>query len=326
MIKNNLKNMICGMCMAAADSVPGVSGGSVAYLMGFYRRLVDAVEGLTSLRLERVRPHVPFLVTLGLGWAAGFGLCVSVLSAFFKQDIYGASSLFLGFTAAATVVLLSDREVRSGWNVRRVGCLILGAAAVCTAAQFGVISRFTFQLMSPDLLTGGLLFLIGAAAISAMILPGISGSTILLIFGLYVPIIDAVKSLLQLDFRYVPALMFFVLGLWIGITVFIRFLKRQMADHGTAVKFGVAGMVIGSLYAIVVGPLRVHGYGGSILSLSNFQPLLFLVGALGVLALELFKHRSEIKGGASKLKARKNPVLLKASFRRPLSLGKRQGR
>lgn len=292
MFKKSVKNMVCGMCMAAADSVPGVSGGSIAYLMGFYQRLVDAVEGITSWNKKKIHKNVPFLLTLGFGWVIGFGLCVSVLSAFFKRDIYGASSLFLGFTIAAAVFLMMDPEVRCGWTLKRAGCLILGTASVCAAAQLGVISHFSFQLLHLDALTGVLLFLIGALAISAMILPGISGSTILLIFGLYVPVIDAVKNTMHMDFRYLPALLIFILGVWIGITGFIRLLKRLLAAHGTAMKFNVAGMVIGSIYAIILGPLTVRSYGGSMLSLSNGRPLLFLAGVLLVALLEIFRARS----------------------------------
>ena len=60
MFKKSLKNMVCGMCMAAADSVPGVSGGSIAYLMGFYQRLVDAVEGITSWNKRKYTRMYPF--------------------------------------------------------------------------------------------------------------------------------------------------------------------------------------------------------------------------------------------------------------------------
>ena len=187
---------------------------------------------------------------------------------------------------------MMDPEVRCGWTLKRAGCLILGAASVCAAAQLGVISHFSFQLLHLDALTGVLLFLIGALAISAMILPGISGSTILLIFGLYVPVLDAVKNTMHMDFRYLPALLIFILGVWIGITGFIRLLKRLLAAHGTAMKFNVAGMVIGSIYAIILGPLTVRSYGGSMLSLSNGRPLLFLAGVLLVALLEIFRARS----------------------------------
>lgn len=292
MKQNYLKNAACGMCMAAADSVPGVSGGSIAYLMGFYQQLVDAVEAVTSLNREKIKEHGPFLVTLGMGWIIGFGLCVSILSVFFKQDIYDASSLFLGFTIAAAVFLLMDSEIRHGCTVRRIGCLILGAVCVCAAAQLGTVSQFSIPLTHLTPVNGILLMLIGATAISAMILPGISGSTILLIFGVYVPVINAVKDVMHLDFRAVPALLCFILGIWFGITVFIRFLKRLMAVYGTAVKFNVAGMVIGSVYAIILGPVTVRSYGGSMLSLSNWSPLMFGVGVLIVAALEFFRRRS----------------------------------
>ncbi|MGN1382903.1 MAG: DUF368 domain-containing protein [Eubacterium sp.] len=316
MIKKSLKNMVCGMCMAAADSVPGVSGGSIAYLMGFYQRLVDAVEGITSWNKEKIRGHLPFLLTLGFGWIIGFGLCVSVLSAFFRQDIYGASSLFLGFTIAAAVFLMADPQVRQGWTLKRAGCLLLGIASVCAAAQLGVISRFTFQLLHLDAVTGILLFLIGALAISAMILPGISGSTILLIFGLYVPVIDAVKNTMHMDFRYLPALLIFLLGVWVGISGFIRLLKRLLAAHGTAMKFNVAGMVIGSIYAVILGPVTVSSYGGSMLSFSNCKPALFSAGVLLVALLEIVRSRS----ARQKIQRREKSLFQKKTGKLPLDM------
>ena len=90
-----------GFCMALADSVPGVSGGTIAFILGFYERFLDALHGLFRGRGAERRAGLRYLLKLGLGWAVGMAACVLALSGLFEKNIYFMSSLFLGLTAAS---------------------------------------------------------------------------------------------------------------------------------------------------------------------------------------------------------------------------------
>lgn len=91
-----LKDGINGFCMALADSVPGVSGGTIAFIMGFYDRFIGGIHDLVFGRIEEKKRAVKYLARLGVGWMIGMALAVVILSSLFESHIYVVSSLFLG--------------------------------------------------------------------------------------------------------------------------------------------------------------------------------------------------------------------------------------
>lgn len=86
---------IRGFCMALADSVPGVSGGTIAFLLGFYDQFIDSMDDLLRGSLEKKKKALFFLVKLGIGWACGMILAVLVLTSVFESHIYAISSMFI---------------------------------------------------------------------------------------------------------------------------------------------------------------------------------------------------------------------------------------
>ena len=88
---------IGGFLMALADSVPGVSGGTIAFLLGFYDDFINSLSNLFSRRRETRIKALRFLVNLGVGWIIGFIMAVLILTTVFEKNIYAVSSLFLGF-------------------------------------------------------------------------------------------------------------------------------------------------------------------------------------------------------------------------------------
>lgn len=92
-----LLQFVRGFCMALADSVPGVSGGTVAFLLGFYDRFIDSIDDLLLGNMEKKKSALLFLVKLGIGWVTGMILAILLLSRVFESHIYAISSLFIGF-------------------------------------------------------------------------------------------------------------------------------------------------------------------------------------------------------------------------------------
>ena len=193
-----LREGINGFCMALADSVPGVSGGTVAFIMGFYDRFIGSIHNLAFGNLKEKKTALRYLIKLGIGWAVGMILAVLILSALFESHIYIVSSVFIGFIAGAIpLIILEEKEC-----VRNVGkgiifCL-LGIILVAGITWMnGRITGGSVNLAYFSIGTGIRLFFIGMIAISAMFLPGISGSTLLLVFGAYIPVITAVRGRCQ---------------------------------------------------------------------------------------------------------------------------------
>ena len=101
---------IHGFCMALADSVPGVSGGTVAFLLGFYDRFVDSLDDLISGTKEKRIAALRYLIKLGIGWGIGFLSAVLVLANVFESHIYLISSLFMGFILFAIPVVIMEEK------------------------------------------------------------------------------------------------------------------------------------------------------------------------------------------------------------------------
>ena len=101
-------------------------------------------------------------------------------------------------------------------------------------------------------------FLSGMIAISAMILPGISGSTILLIFGVYIPILNKIKQFLSLDFSVLPIIIVFGLGVIFGVLFFTKLLRKCLEKKRSATMYAILGMMIASIYSIVMGPTTLE--------------------------------------------------------------------
>ena len=139
------------------------------------------------------------------------------------------------------------------------------------------------------------LFLIGMVAISAMFLPGISGSTLLLIFGAYIPVITAVRGILGLQLKYFPALVFFGLGILTGAVTVVKGIKICLEKFRTQAVYTILGMMIGSFYAILQGPTTL-AVPKAALGLSNFQPVACLIGVALVLGMQVAKERDRNRG------------------------------
>ena len=136
--------------------------------------------------------------------------------------------------------------------------------------------------------TGVSFFFVAMIAISAMVLPGISGSTLLLIFGLYVPIMNAIKSVLSFDFEALPAVIVFGLGILAGIATIVRLVKVALEHFRSQTVYAIVGLMIGSLYAIVMGPTTLE-VPQSAMGISTFSILFFFIGGIMILGLQLLK-------------------------------------
>ncbi len=246
----NIMVAVKGACMGAADVIPGVSGGTIAFIMGIYDEFVGS---LASINAEALRllfkgrfaafwKHIngSFLLSLvigiGISIIALAGLMQMLLSDFPIQTW----AFFFGLIVASSLFII--RGI-SGWKLRE-GLLMV----------FGILLGAVICTLSPTQTPDGLwfIFLSGALAICAMILPGISGSFILLILGKYEYVLGAISGLVAgVDpGRNLLILGVFGLGAIIGILSFSRFLHWLLARWQKETMIVLAGFIIGSLVKI----------------------------------------------------------------------------
>lgn len=285
-------NIIRGIFMAFADSVPGVSGGTVAFVMGFYTQFIQSINALVSKSSQDVKKDAfIFLAKIGIGWIGGFILSVLFISSLFEMHIYQISSLFLGFIVFSLPIIYREEKQALVHHKQHLLYSFIGLVAVVLITYFNPVSSGNNVPMSITLLSLGLaiyVFLAGMIAISAMVLPGISGSTLLLIFGLYAPIITGIKEILHLNFTPLPFLIVFGLGVLTGAFSVVRLLNKLLISRRSQLIYLIFGLMIGSLYAVVMGPTTLDTPQAPI-SLSTFSLLFFAIGGCMIWGLEKMK-------------------------------------
>ena len=287
-----LREGINGFCMALADSVPGVSGGTIAFILGFYDRFIGSINDFVFGKMEKKKSAFKYLVKLGIGWMIGMVLAVLLLSSLFESHIYTVSSLFIGFIAGSIPLIILEEKESFRDVAKGILFCIAGIVVVAGIAWLnGKTGASSMDLAQFQIGTGIRLFFTGMIAISAMFLPGISGSTLLLIFGAYIPVITAVRGLLGMDFSYLPLLMFFGFGVLTGAVTVVKGIRICLEKFRTQSVYAILGMMIGSFYAIMQGPATLK-VPQPAMGIGNFQILAGLVGLALVLGMQMMKERS----------------------------------
>lgn len=287
--------MFHGFCMALADSVPGVSGGTIAFLMGFFDDFIGSTEDLLLGKMDKKKKALNYLIKLGAGWVIGFGASVLVLTAVFESHIYAISSLFIGFILfAIPVVIMEEKKCLKEKPLAAIA-LLIGAALVVALTFFTVGGEGnTVSIDNPNIGTYVYVFFAGAIAICAMVMPGISGSTLLLIFGLYISIINAVKELMHLNFQYFPIILVFGLGVITGLASTVKLIRSALEKHRSVMVYLIIGMMLGSLYSVVMGPATLD-IPKDPMTFRTFNWLFFLIGGVIIIGIQLMGMKKSSK-------------------------------
>lgn len=277
--------LVGGFLMGAADLVPGVSGGTIALVIGIYERLVAQVRtgaavlgaGLrgrfTAARADLAELQWRFVLPLGLGILTALAVLSSLLEHLLEEQPVLLSGLFLGLVAGS--VAIAAREFRTPPAAREWTVMVATAVVV-----FLVLGLRAGRVEDPAL---AVLFLGGAVAVCAMILPGISGSFILLLMGLYDPVISAVS---QRDLTVVAVV---GVGAVVGLATFSTLLHWLLEHHHEVVLAALIGLMAGSLRVLWPWPAGEHGVGETALGAPDGQVLatvgLAVVGVLFVVVI-----------------------------------------
>ena len=239
-LKDYVVLMLKGMGMGAADVVPGVSGGTIAFIVGIYDELINSIKSinLESLKLfftgkwgafwKKINGNFLFFLLAGIGISV-FSLAKLITWLLVDHPIL-VWSFFFGLVLASTWFVSKDIKEWKSWKT-------------WIAFVIGVVIAFYITVATPAETPSNLLFIFvcGAIAICAMILPGISGSFILVLLGKYFFIMDAVKTL------DVVVMVVFAAGACIGITSFSRVLSYALAHFRNITLAVLTGFMLGSL-------------------------------------------------------------------------------
>ena len=259
--------------MGAADIVPGVSGGTMAFILGIYERLLNALKSLNgdalynfiTFKWRALGQSVDFktLIAVGLGIGGAIFFFTHIISLpellkLYKARVYG---FFFGLVFGTIILLLWRYQSSKLWNLMM---LLLGAMA-------GIALLFLKPTVLPN--TPIWMFGSGMVAVTAMLLPGISGSYILLLLGKYEPILNAVQ---QHKWAFLSV---FMLGMIAGGLLFVRAISWLMQKYHDSVIFFITGLIAGTLP--MLWPLQYWKGGGDAQELGIIGGL--MLGGVGII-------------------------------------------
>lgn len=231
-----------GIGMGAADVIPGVSGGTIAFLTGIYEELLGSIKSINTQafkllftgRLGQFWKHINgnFLISLILGIGISFFSLAKLMQYLMANEPIPLWSFFFGLIIASAILILKDIDLTKIKHLLALALGIAAGAAICLISPTETPNDLWF------------IFLCGAIAICAMILPGISGSFILLLLGKYEYMLKALTDL------NIVLILTFVVGAAIGIVSFSHFLTWLLKKYHVTTISALAGIMIGSLVKV----------------------------------------------------------------------------
>ncbi len=236
--------LICikGMLMGVCDSVPGVSGGTIAVAANIYDRIINAIGAVDAEALRLLLSGRPrqfwrrvdgaFLLTLGLGIAGGLLLSANLILYLIENYPEPLRAFFIGLIIAAAGLLRAEASARDWRNILPA----LGGALLVLLVSMAAPNEARLSMVY--------LFICGMIAVSAMLLPGLSGAFILILLGAYNHMLAALANL------DIPVLLVFLAGCALGAALMSRILGWLLLSHRRFAYAFIRGMLVGSIPAL----------------------------------------------------------------------------
>ena len=254
-----LKRLFCGVIIGIANIIPGVSGGTMMVTLGMYDRLISSVTNIFKDFKRGILFLIPLIIGMGIG-IVGFTYIVEYL---LKQHTLPTCMAFIGLILGGLPMLwgkLNEKrdETRRNFNIADILCFLLFMAVVIVLPLIKGNGN-TMNAIEPSLLMAIILFFVGIIAAATMIIPGVSGSMVLMILGYYYGILNGIKlffeALKSFDvagiFSQCAILVPFGIGVLIGIFGVAKLINYLFNTHGVSTYCGIFGLILASPFAII---------------------------------------------------------------------------
>nr|WP_295678974.1 DUF368 domain-containing protein [uncultured Lachnoclostridium sp.] len=260
-----LKDILCGILMGIANIIPGVSGGTMAVSMGIYDRIIGSITNL----FKQFKKSVMTLLPYGIGMVVAIIGLSYFIETFFEKYPLQTGSLFVGLILGGVPILIkkvskktsTERKSKThGFDAISVVLFILFFALIILLQIFGSDKEAKITL-SVSVIQMVKLFIIGVIASATMVIPGVSGSMILLILGYYNPIIETINSTIKAlspwnfdtILHNVAILAPFGIGVLVGIFAIAKIIEFLLSRYEKRTYFAILGLVLASPFAIYMG-------------------------------------------------------------------------
>lgn len=234
-----------------------ISASVLALVMGVYKRILNIVNNFKS----EFKKEWKFILALGLGIC--LSALVSCLLIGFTYEKYPVATLlfFVGLIAGGLPVVTN--KIKNKFNLKNAFWLVVGFLALLSLSIFGVSNEATISSSTRDLI---IIFFVGMTAAGTMIIPGVSGSAILVTLGYYKPMLDVIKNLVKFNSLNTNIIIagIFILGMILGIIIVSKLMDYFLNKHETKSFFAITGFVVASIVNLIV---MILGYKIKLLEL-----------------------------------------------------------
>ncbi|HDG9546739.1 DUF368 domain-containing protein [Staphylococcus aureus] len=243
-------NILKGFAMGTSDLVPGVSGGTIALLLGIYNQFIASISGIFS---RRFWPSFTFLIPIIIGMLLAMGSLSNLFNYLLSQHHIPTMFFFGGLIIGIIPYLLKISNYKTSFTTKHYMMVIAGIAILIVITLMNNGDKHAGETLT---LSTGLIikyFIAGMCASSAMLLPGISGSFMLLVFGVYGTVMLAISEVVKLNFTGLPILLAVGFGVLAGFIISSKIIQYFLTHHKLMTFALIIGFVVGSLFAVFPG-------------------------------------------------------------------------
>lgn len=243
-------NILKGFAMGTSDLVPGVSGGTIALLLGIYNQFIASISGIFS---RRFWPSFTFLIPIIIGMLLAMGSLSNLFNYLLSQHHIPTMFFFGGLIIGIVPYLLKISNYKTSFTTKHYMIVIAGIAILIVITLMNNGDKHAGETLT---LSTGLIikyFIAGMCASSAMLLPGISGSFMLLVFGVYGTVMLAISEVVKLNFAGLPILLAVGFGVLAGFIISSKIIQYFLTHHKLMTFALIIGFVVGSLFAVFPG-------------------------------------------------------------------------
>ena len=242
-----------GFIMGIANIIPGVSGGTLAIILGIYENFISSISHL----FKNFKENIKFLIPVGLGIGSSILILSGVIEYSYNNFPFSTMMFFVGLVLGGIPLLV--KKVRGKKELKDFSSYLIflitfSIVIVMACAEFLFDIDMVVSFDNMTIFSYIILFIVGVAAAATMVIPGVSGSLVLMLLGYYYPILSAISSFFKFENLVNNTLILgiFGVGVLVGIVLISKLLEMLFKKHKTKTYFGVLGFVFASIIAIPI--------------------------------------------------------------------------
>ena len=248
-MKNAIINAVKGFIIGISNIIPGVSGGTLAITLGIYEKIIDAISHF----FKNFKENLKFLIPLGIGMVISLITMSGFISECYERNALVTTFFFVGLILGGIPPIFSKVKDITDHKKKNWIAFIFTFALVIFISLLDIIFGLNTVDFSNLTITGYIiLLLVGVLTSSTMVIPGISGSLVLMVIGYYKPILDVVKNVTSFELNNLIILGVFAVGVLIGLVLIAKLVERLIKKQPIITYHGILGFVTSSVVALLI--------------------------------------------------------------------------